>query len=370
MLTTRSPNIAEGLCGLNHAIQLSTLSPLEARHFLGSHLHLWDARDGLWVERWEGRKLDELVTELGYIPFAINQAICFIQYHGTTITNYLEHFRKTAITLQVNTPSGLTREQNSTGWQESLQLRSPLITTFQVSFDHLRQQHCKTAELLSLMALLDETWVPKTLLEDGLHCRAADFQEAWNMLQAFSFIAVADDGRALRLHRLVGRLVRHMLAADGELSKWKEKALLLVSEGFPTTSYENQVQCAMCMTHADAVLQYSDSGQSKSTLLVQIAEYLQQLGYYQVAEARIREALAIQQAELGMEDVDTVKSTFILGWLLNQQGKHEAAKKAISLARTTCTQILGSEYPMALDLAYHTALVMISSGEVVARLPD
>lgn len=339
------------LCDDSDLIYLSPMDHSDARELLMSSL--------MFQER--GEEMD-LVLELDYLPLAIKLATGFINYHSITVATYLKLLRSTAAELPPATESGGFVQDQVCDWQDQ-PLPRMLVTSWKLSYDMLRLQRGKAAVLLSLLTMLDPHRIPKILIEKGFHQEAYRLWEDWHTLQALNMIEVEDDRRYLSLPWVIQCLVWRRLDADGELSTSQEKALLLLAEGFPKISSANRILCARCMPHADAVLQYSNSGRGKSSLLVQTAAYFQQLGCYQIAEARTREALAIQKVELGTEHFDTLRSIIRLGGLLYHQGKYKAAKETLSGAQTTTMQVLGRDHPAALELTCHTTLVLVSLGE-------
>jgi len=63
------------------------------------------------------------------------------------------------------------------------------MTTWKISFDQIRRQKRRAADILSLMAMLDPQGVPKVLLERKDE-RMTEFIAATGTLQAFSLITV------------------------------------------------------------------------------------------------------------------------------------------------------------------------------------
>ena len=77
-----------------------------------------------------------------------------------------------------------------------------VIRTWNLSFEQIRKQKPRAAEILSLMSVLDRQGIPKSLLrkEDE---RSIEFTTAMGTLQAFSLITAERAGESFEMHRLV-----------------------------------------------------------------------------------------------------------------------------------------------------------------------
>ena len=107
-----------------------------------------------------------------------------------------------------------------------------VIRTWKVSFDQIRKQDPRAAELLSLMAVLDGQGIPKKLLDkDG--GKGTEFIDAIGTLSAFSFVSLEIGRATLVIHRLVQVSTRTWLDIYGEMAKWQQVAIQVVTDAFP-----------------------------------------------------------------------------------------------------------------------------------------
>lgn len=98
----------------------------------------------------------ELVRGLEYMPLAISQAAAYIKRREPrcSTTKYLEEFRRsdqTKTSLLNYSAADLRRDRSAS---------NSIITTWQISFDHIRLKRQSAAELLSLMSFFDRQGIP------------------------------------------------------------------------------------------------------------------------------------------------------------------------------------------------------------------
>ena len=122
-----------------------------------------------------------LLEELDYLPLAINQAVAYMTKRRKLIPEYLQIFRQS----DSNRVHLLKHEFADHGRQD--RRRESLAMTFMVSFDYIRTEHPKVAELLSIMSFYDRQGIRQSLL---LHDESnrLQFQDSMGLLIAFSFV--------------------------------------------------------------------------------------------------------------------------------------------------------------------------------------
>ena len=170
-----------------------------------------------------------LIEMLGRLPLAITQAAAYIGIRKTrmTITKYLEYAKQNEEILLADT-GDLRRDPN---------VPNSVLITWQISFDQIKKSFPPAAEVLSLMSVLDRQKIPEFLLckDDN---RLA-FEDALNPLNDFALIASEANGKCFGMHRLVQLATRTWLCMHGEITKWEEKAVRLLSKSFPSGDYQN-----------------------------------------------------------------------------------------------------------------------------------
>lgn len=109
------------------------------------------------------------------------------------------------------------------------------------------------------MSVLDRQGIPEFLLckDDS---RLA-LEDALAPLNDFALIAFKADGECFEMHRLVQLATRTWLRIHGEIMKWEEEALALLSGSFPNGDHQNWKICMALLPHAEVVLGYQYSRQ-------------------------------------------------------------------------------------------------------------
>ncbi|MCJ1396593.1 hypothetical protein MMC18_009484, partial [Xylographa bjoerkii] len=248
-----------------------------------------------------------------------------------------------------------------------------ILLTWRIAFDQIKKSNPPAADLLSLMSVIDRQGNPEFLLckDDN---RLA-LEDALAPLFNFALIATDADSEGFEMYRLVQLATRTWLHIHGELTKWEEEAVTLLSKSFPNSRHENWKVCGALLPHAEAVLGYQFPEQHYSLLqagvltvqrsiygakgsmvwlyieaiklssLALTAMVLKSQGKYKEAEAMSRRWLVLEETVQGPEHPDTLTSISTLPSALWNQGKHEEAeamhRRALALRKT----VLGPDYP-------------------------
>ena len=104
--------------------------------------------------------LDKLIELLDNLPLALVQAGAYIDRNSLTIEEYLKIYyesEESAVNL-------LDKEFESDGRDE--QIPNAVATSWMISFDQIRVDLPRAAEILSLMAFFDRQAIPESLLKD------------------------------------------------------------------------------------------------------------------------------------------------------------------------------------------------------------
>ena len=145
------------------------------------------------------------------------------------------------------------------------------------------------------MSILDRQGIPEFLLckDDN---RLA-FEDALAPLNDFALITSETNGECFGLHRLVQLATRTWLRIHGQITKWEEEAVTLLSESFPNGEHENCRICIVLLPHAEVFLGYQYSKQhcslEQARVLHNTAWYLRAQGKYRLALDRSQKALTL-----------------------------------------------------------------------------
>ena len=175
----------------------------------------------------------KLIQALGQIPLAITQAAAYISRPARrmSIAKYLELFRKS----KMNQNSLLDKDEGDL--RRDLDVLNAIIFTWQISFNQIRRENPFAADLLSLMSALNRQGISESFLRGDSDLLA--FADALTVLCGFSLIIEESRGGYFEMHRLVQLATRKWLNARGEMIKWNQKALIMVSKAFPAGRFEN-----------------------------------------------------------------------------------------------------------------------------------
>ena len=190
----------------------------------------------------------ELVKMLDYLPLAIAQAGAYIsmQRPRMTIARYLAFLQKNEKKILMKDMGDLRRDPD---------MPNSVIKTWYISFDQIKKDHPQSAELFSLMSVLDRQGLPDFLFSKGE--TDLDFEDKVTRLIELSLLNCSIDGRTFGMHRLVQIAMKCWLDSHGETQKWKDKALDLLHHSFRHCySLEEWRRYETLLPHAETVLRY------------------------------------------------------------------------------------------------------------------
>jgi tetratricopeptide (TPR) repeat protein len=286
-----------------------------------------------------------LVTALECLPLAITQAAAYIAVKAPsmTISKYLGYFHrneKDQVSLLSKDGGDLRRDPK---------VPNAVVITWQISFDQIKKQNGRAADLLSRMCLLDRQGIPRFLFCQDDDGDGLDFEDAIGTLIAFSFVVAEKDGNIFQMHPLVQLSTKKWLEVHGEMEKSKEAVLSLLSEKLPNGEHANWEICEALDPHTGTVLGYRYIPQrcrlERAEILHNSAWYAWARGNYGVAGDRIREAIDAREELLGRDDPKTLSSLGLLASLLNDQGRWKEAEALKVQVMEIRKRVLGQEHP-------------------------
>ncbi|KAH6869395.1 hypothetical protein B0T10DRAFT_568921 [Thelonectria olida] len=152
LLTTRNRDLAHRLTGDHQAmIEVGPMMEIDALKLLENKLG--SLSDAIIAA--------DLVRALDFIPLAISQAAAYIRSRAprTSLERYLAEFRESEIkrTRLLGHDAGDLRRDGGAS--------NAILTTWQLSFNHIRSQRPPAADLLSLMSFFNRQGIPEWLLK-------------------------------------------------------------------------------------------------------------------------------------------------------------------------------------------------------------
>ena len=318
LVTTRDRTSGWALTGdYGKPIEVESMDPVESLELLKCKL-----------PNENGSEAVELIKELEYVPLAISQAGAYIRERAPlmTIPKYLAEFRKS----QDNQTTLLN--SNHADLRRDGEVPNAVITSWQLSFDHIRTAYPKAADLLSLMSIFNRQAIPQFLVQGGYDDLA--FCEVMGPLLNFSLVRAETTGQMFELHRLVQIATRHWLERDSSSQQWIDCAIDKMADIFPPIrgQADNWSACERLLSHVEEVLgNEPGSEQSRLTyayLLTRSSNYLiESKGDYLLAEERSKKALEIQRNSLAADDDALLSTLGVISYAYHQQERFQEAEE-------------------------------------------
>jgi tetratricopeptide (TPR) repeat protein len=222
----------------------------------------------------------ELTKALDFMPLAINQAAAYIsqEWPRCSVQQYQEKLLKSDKSKfsLLNLDEGDLRRDREAA--------NSILSTWQISFEHIRAVRSSASDLLSLMSFFERQAIPESVLRltpapleersPGLHqilgkrkreratpiqingdeseTAAEDFNLDIKMLRSYSFISAAT-ADTFTMHSLVQFATRKWLQARSEEGIWIARFVYCLYEVWPRKGeYEDWSTCAALYPHIKA----------------------------------------------------------------------------------------------------------------------
>ena len=313
--TTRNMDIGMDLALDRSPINVPSMDAQEALALLAQTIR---------AESTETEQLD-LLEELVYLPLAISQAAAFMAKRHKSVAEYVKLYRDNE-----STRIRLLGQRFNYHGREARPLES-VVTTWWVSFNYIKTENPRAAEILSMMSFMDQQAIPFSLLtadeEDTF-----DFEEAMGLLEAFSLVTLDTHRYACNVHRLV------TVAVQAWLSEYENKhgiiaaqALKSLSNRFPAGYFDTWPTCRIYFPHAEEVLRSSsalieaESLHAKAYLLLNLSIFLRTQGRYEASELRAVESMQIFERLYGSEHPDTLCASASYAYTTHKLGRYQHA---------------------------------------------
>jgi hypothetical protein len=249
LITSRSKDAAVRLAGGYHKItEVLAMDESEGLQLL------WNKLQDLPSEE----SAVDLLHALDCIPLAITQAAAYINQRAhMTTASYLDEFQRNNKKREhlLNWDAGELRRDRSAS--------NSIVTTWQMSFERIRQERPSAADLLSLMSFFNPQGIPQSTLRR--HSRtAAGIAETWaegeadsafdedlDTLLAYSLVAVTANSNECEMHALVQFCVQAWLSSYNDAEQWEQRFITLMAQELPTGNYENWETCQQLLPHIE-----------------------------------------------------------------------------------------------------------------------
>ncbi|KAL8325294.1 hypothetical protein RB597_008519 [Gaeumannomyces tritici] len=318
VITTRNQDLARRLTGnTKNIIEIGPMVLADALLLLKKRLGSFSDPD----------KAKSLVEALDFVPLAISQAAAYIQARSpmSSVEKYLAEF------LKGERKQGHLLGYDAGEFRRDGAASNAILTTWQISFEHVRSRRPSAADLLSLMSFFDRQGIAMSLLKpidakntqqnSGSESGSSgdeddDFGEDVTMLRDFCLVAITEDGSALGMHALVQLCTRMWLRReDGLKDKFKRQFVERMAAAFPTGDYSNWEQCRPLFPHVKTAADHGpveEETEGWANLMYNGGWYALLQGQYEVAERMVSKAQRSYEKRLGKDDEWTLASTSML----------------------------------------------------------
>jgi tetratricopeptide (TPR) repeat protein len=318
----------------------------------------------------DGTIVKQLVAALEYMPLAVSQAAAYIKQRGprSSVKRYLEAFEKSEKSRTCLLTINLREHRRDT------EATNSILSTWQISFEHIRQHRRSAADLLSLMSFFDNQGIPESILQvrhqpssstdhepkqarsngfdsadDSSGSADEDMEEDIITLRNYSFISDSPDGMVFKMHRLVQLATRDWLKLHKQDIYWLEQSLSNLDAAFPNSNFENWTVCRALLPHAklafDVRAKTRDACLIWASVSCKAASYMLSQGFATDAGRLASGSMDIRKDLLGEEHSDTLTSMFTFASTYRSQGRWKEAEELQVSAMETTKRVLGEEHP-------------------------
>jgi tetratricopeptide (TPR) repeat protein len=316
----------------------------------------------------------ELLRALDCIPLAITQAAAYINRRARmTVNSYLNEFRRS------NKKRESLLNWDADELHRDKSASNSVVTTWQMSFEQIRQERPSAGDLLSLMSFFNPQGIPESTLrkyskgaagaasaEDEEEADSA-FNEDLDSLRAYSLVSTRATSDVCEMHALVQFCTRVWLASFSDAEQWEQRFLVLMAQELPEGKYENWGKCQQLLPHVEPLFDADPTAEEAlkawAQVLTNAAWYLWLKGSYKTAHAVASKALTARETVYGLDNNQTLTSVSVLALVLQYQGKYDKAEKLNWRALEGREKELGVHHPATLTSVSNLAMVLRYQGK-------
>uniref|UniRef100_L2FX48 Kinesin light n=1 Tax=Colletotrichum fructicola (strain Nara gc5) TaxID=1213859 RepID=L2FX48_COLFN len=339
LVTSRSRDAAEKLT--DNGEMILRVSKMETIHAL----QLLQKKLGQDVDETAALRLTDF---LGHIPLALNQAAAYIyRRRRTTIQSYMDELQRSEKRKDALLRSDRGDARRYPGVSNSV------VLTWQLTFEQIKQEQPRAADLLSLMSCFQAQNIPEYMLHhyhsDFSSVEESDLEDDLELLQGYSLVAITATTGFCEMHPLVQFCTQAWIRDFGLPELWKRRFLKSASQHFPSGEFETWEQCQMIMPHVQPLLNQKPSEEGDrlewSNLATNVARYLYYLGDYSRAEVLAQDAVSIHMGSLGRQHPFTLESMTYLASTYREQGRWKEAEELQVQVMETSKVVCGMAHP-------------------------
>jgi len=286
-----------------------------------------------------------LVTVLGGLPLALDQAGAYVEETGCSLGDYLQRYQQQRARLLARRGSAGEQHPHS------------VAATFHLSSQQAQREQPAAADLLRVCAVLHAEQIPEELFVAGaahlgpdveaLGADAAHFDQAVALLRRLSLVQRQAETHTLALHRLVQVVLRESMS-EQERAVWLQRVMAALNATFPEVTPRTWGQCERLLPHVltvAAALPESAADQDLAEALQKAARYLSGRARYAQAEPLYQRALHIGQQLWGETHPQVAATLCDLACLSYDLGHYQRAEPLFQRALSIWEQVLGPAHP-------------------------
>lgn len=329
-------------------IEVEVLPPDEALHMLWTCSKI----DGVDEGTKEMYEANAIVTELGFLPLAIDQAAAYVR-DSKNLFGFLPVYRKNRKRILAR------RGRGNSSYAESVS------TTWTMSIDCLKAINQPAIKLLQLLAFMSPDGVLVDFLASGRTEMSPEMQEivgddisltdALAALEMFSLVRRFNNGENIHIHRLVQAVIVDNLD-EMETELVLSDVLQMGLAAFPECEDDlSREKCRRYRLQIMSILGHEEFNQFESTitnrciLTDRVASYLYQDGYFSDALKLSTITSELKSKVLGGEHPDTLMSAHAIASALSRLGRQLEASEWHCKTLAARRKALGPEHIETLE---------------------
>ena len=354
LVTSRSHEVASLLTGTpSDNIEVGPMTNQEAQALLRKKLNA----------AVQDTEADELIQVLDHMPLALTQASAFInRTPRMSVNTYLEG-------LYGNADNFL--DKNLVDIRRYDRVSNSVMTTWQMSFDYVKERSPAAARLLSLMCVFVRHEIPAALLRDAYtsleESADANFQEDIYLLTNLCLVKRSADSSSFEMHGIAQFYIKRWLESQNEWEYWTKVFLIIVNKHYPEVKQENWPLCQALLPHALAALERvpvdAPDLESWASLSHYVGAYMRDMGDWSKAYKMISESYEVREILLGPDDALTLDSLNSLGLVLSTLERTEDAKDVLRKTLEGLERTFGADHTITLTTALNLALIFVETME-------
>jgi hypothetical protein len=300
---------------------------------------------------------------LGDLPLAIEQASAWLEQTGMPARAYVEELR--------------TRATRVLGLNQPLDYPTPVVATWNMSFDRLRERSPAAVRLLQILAfcspgpislnlLYSEETIQSLLPYDPALSERLMLGRIIRDISRFALVKVDQGSNSLQIHRLVQAVIRAQLTPQEQADARHELHKILVGarprQG-ETDDPSNWSTYEIIWPHlGPSVAEECDDARTRQ-LLIDWVRYQWKIGDYEACLNLANRLELTWTSQLGADDQQTLHLRFHIANVMRSQGRYREARDLDMEVLARQRAVLGTDHPHALMTAGSLAADQKALGE-------